>query len=168
MRTFGVCFGIQTRPKSEVFGSIIIRKKPMFRFGHYEIGHLYDILYTEDFNPNSRKLFVFERNLPKSYLGEQLRRICKTYLRTRIGQQTEELFTQPVEENSISAEVKTSVFIHQCKHCQTIYDATVGEPENGIVAGTAFADLPKSYVCPLCESPKGDFVAVEKTEQLVV
>jgi rubredoxin len=163
LRTFGISFAIQTRPKSELFGSVIIRKKPLIRFGDYTLLSLYDILYTDDFNPNSRKLYVFEKNLLKSYLGEQIRRICKTYLRTRIGKQTEDLFQQPVEENSISEETKTLELVYQCKHCYSIYDPAVGEPETGIAAGMPFDALPETYQCPLCESEKSEFVAVEKT-----
>ncbi len=164
LRTFGVCFGIQTRPKSEVFGSIIIRRKPGIRLGSYVPYHLYDILYTEDFNPNSRKLFVFEKNLPKSYVGEHIRRICKTFLRTRIGQQTEELFSQPLDETLFASEPKQPepVFVHQCSACGSVYDAEIGEPENGIEAGITFEALPDTYTCPLCEARKNEFVRVEK------
>ncbi len=162
LRTFGISFAIQTRPKSELFGSVIIRKKPLVHFGDYSIGHVYDILYTEDFNPNSRKLYAFEKNLLKSYLGEQIRRICKTYLRKRIGQETEELFAQPIVENSILTEAKTPVYVHQCKHCYSVYDPLIGEPDADILPGTSFDALPDLYVCPLCESPKSDFIKAEK------
>jgi len=38
----------------------------------------------------------------------------------------------------------------RCKHCNYIYSPVIGEPHNGIPAGTAFEDLPDSYVCPVC------------------
>ena len=34
-RTFGLCFGVQTRAKSEVFGSVLIRKRPLIRLGNW-------------------------------------------------------------------------------------------------------------------------------------
>ena len=37
-----------------------------------------------------------------------------------------------------------------CTICQYIYDPEVGDPDNGIAPGTPFADLPDSWVCPLC------------------
>jgi len=37
-----------------------------------------------------------------------------------------------------------------CKHCNYIYSEQLGEPHNGIKPGTAFEDLPDTYVCPVC------------------
>lgn len=44
-----------------------------------------------------------------------------------------------------------------CGICGYEYDPANGDPENGIKPGTAFADLPDSWVCPLCGAPKSDF-----------
>lgn len=44
-----------------------------------------------------------------------------------------------------------------CNICGYIYDPEVGEPDNGIAAGTSFESLPDSYVCPICEAPKSEF-----------
>lgn len=38
-----------------------------------------------------------------------------------------------------------------------IYDEAVGEPDNGIAAGTKWEDLPDDYVCPLCGVGKDMF-----------
>jgi rubredoxin len=37
-----------------------------------------------------------------------------------------------------------------CSLCGYIYDNERGEPHNGIPPGTAFEDLPDTYVCPVC------------------
>ena len=37
-----------------------------------------------------------------------------------------------------------------CTVCGYIYDEAVGDPDNGIAAGTKWEDLPDDYVCPLC------------------
>jgi rubredoxin len=37
-----------------------------------------------------------------------------------------------------------------CINCGYVYDPAVGDPENGVVPGTAFEDLPEDWVCPLC------------------
>ena len=34
--------------------------------------------------------------------------------------------------------------------CGYVYDPAVGDPDNGIAAGTAFEDLPEDWVCPVC------------------
>ena len=45
-----------------------------------------------------------------------------------------------------------------CDICGYEYNPDAGDPDNGIEAGTAFADLPEDWVCPLCGAEKGDFV----------
>lgn len=37
-----------------------------------------------------------------------------------------------------------------CTMCNYVYDEKRGEPHRGIKPGTKFADLPDSYVCPVC------------------
>jgi rubredoxin len=39
---------------------------------------------------------------------------------------------------------------YKCKLCGYIYSPLIGEPHNGIPAGTSFDDLPDTYVCPVC------------------
>ena len=48
-----------------------------------------------------------------------------------------------------------------CEVCGWVYDPAVGDPDNGIAAGTAFEDLPEGFVCPLCGVGKEQFVAEE-------
>ena len=48
-----------------------------------------------------------------------------------------------------------------CVVCGYTYDPAVGMPEDGIAAGTAFEDIPDSWVCPDCGVSKSDFEAVE-------
>jgi len=37
-----------------------------------------------------------------------------------------------------------------CTVCGYVYDPAVGDPDNGIEAGTAFENLPDTWVCPEC------------------
>jgi rubredoxin len=46
-----------------------------------------------------------------------------------------------------------------CSVCGYTYDETVGDPDNGIEAGTKFEDLPEDFVCPLCGVGKDMFEA---------
>jgi len=39
---------------------------------------------------------------------------------------------------------------YRCIACGYMYDPERGEPKNGIKPGTAFEDLPESYICPVC------------------
>lgn len=47
-----------------------------------------------------------------------------------------------------------------CIVCGYIYDPAIGDPENGVRAGTAFEDIPDDWVCPVCGVGKEEF---EKT-----
>jgi len=47
-----------------------------------------------------------------------------------------------------------------CTACGYIYDPMEGDPENGIVPGTAFEDLPDDWVCPECGAEKDAFEKV--------
>ncbi len=44
-----------------------------------------------------------------------------------------------------------------CEVCGWVYDEAVGDPDNGIAAGTAFEELPDDFVCPLCGVGKDNF-----------
>ncbi|MDI6617843.1 MAG: rubredoxin [Clostridiales bacterium] len=50
---------------------------------------------------------------------------------------------------------------YQCSVCGYIYDPSVGDPDAGIPAGTAFEDLPDDWVCPVCGVAKDQFEKVE-------
>lgn len=36
-------------------------------------------------------------------------------------------------------------------------DPAEGDPDNGVAAGTEFADLPAEWVCPVCGADKDSF-----------
>ena len=48
-----------------------------------------------------------------------------------------------------------------CNECAWVYDASVGDPAQGVAPGTAFADLPDEFVCPHCGvAEKDEFLNV--------
>lgn len=51
---------------------------------------------------------------------------------------------------------------YRCVLCGYIYDPAVGDPDNNIDPGTAFADLPEDWVCPECGVGKDQFEAVDE------
>ena len=159
-RTFGLCFGVQTRDKSEVFGSILIRKRPTLRLGRLGLLPVYDLYFTENYNPNSRTYFPFETGLMKNHLPNQLDRLCRKFNASR----------QTPKAVAIEAVEKTTTISlneqYQCPHCLTIYDENYGDEWAEIVPGVPFADLPEKYLCPTCDAPKSEFVRRE-TEVLV-
>ena len=46
-----------------------------------------------------------------------------------------------------------------CDVCGWVYDEAEGYADGGIVPGTAFADLPDDFACPLCGVDKDNFSA---------
>jgi rubredoxin len=50
---------------------------------------------------------------------------------------------------------------YQCVVCGFIYDEAVGMPDDGIPAGTKWADIPADWECPDCGVSKSDFDMVQ-------
>jgi rubredoxin len=48
-----------------------------------------------------------------------------------------------------------------CQQCGWVYDEAKGDPIGGILPGTRWADVPDSWVCPDCGTPKSDFEMLE-------
>ena len=46
---------------------------------------------------------------------------------------------------------------YTCVVCGYVYDPTEGDPANGVAAGTAFADIPDDWTCPICGAGKDEF-----------
>jgi rubredoxin len=160
-RTFGICFGIKTRKKSEIFSSILIRKRYLINGFGIKLFAVYDILCAKNFNPNERTGFVFSKGNPKSLLPEQLRRAVIKFYQNRLPHLKNE---QLVKKNTIEkSKPVEKEFLHQCVSCFTVYEARFGDLTQGITAGTSFANLPADYTCPLCESPKNTFKKIEKS-----
>ncbi len=79
IRTFGICIGIKTRKKSEVFSNILVRRKALFSIGKWGFFYTYDILCAKDYNPNERTDFVFSSDNPRAVLAEQVRRAVLSF-----------------------------------------------------------------------------------------
>jgi rubredoxin len=156
IRTFGLCIGIKTRTKSEVFSSILVRRRPLLRMGKWQFFFVYDILCAKDFNPNERTGEIYSKDNPKIVLGEQLRRAVFAF---NEHQQKKQSAAASSAQKITPVNTPASVTIlYQCKHCLTVYDAMLGEPENNIAPGTDFKNLSADYHCPLCEASKEDFI----------
>ncbi|MEZ0541221.1 rubredoxin [Fibrella arboris] len=158
-RTFGLCFGVQTRPKSEVFGSILIRRRALLRIGALPLLSVYDLYFTEQFNPNSRTYFLFEKGLLRSSLPVQVHRLCRQFSTQRLKIQYEQMPADPDEAPAPVLPVAPTVF--QCPHCFTAYDPQFGDSRNDVAPGTPFADVPETYLCPTCDAPKQEWVSIQ-------
>ena len=54
-------------------------------------------------------------------------------------------------------EDKSRMAKYTCKVCGYVYDPALGDPDSGIKPGTPFADLPDTWVCPVCGAGKAEF-----------
>ena len=52
---------------------------------------------------------------------------------------------------------KTASGKYVCSICGYVYDPEIGDPDNGIPAGTKFEDLPDDWHCPRCKQGKDKF-----------
>ncbi|WP_025764900.1 rubredoxin [Dyadobacter tibetensis] len=150
-RTFGLCFGIQTRPKSEVFGSVLIRKRMKVRIGPWALFPVYDIFHTDQFNPNNRSLIPFELGLWKAQLPGQIEKLCRRFNNQRSYDEQNRMVQQPAME-----EVLPIHTVFECPECLSHYDPLHGDPLQGIDPHTAFTDLPVEYSCLLCGGSKDE------------
>ena len=48
-----------------------------------------------------------------------------------------------------------------CVVCDYVYDPVLGDPDGGIIPGTAFEDIPQDWLCPVCGVGKEDFEPIE-------
>ena len=64
-------------------------------------------------------------------------------------------------ETKAEPETETELPKYECDVCGYIYDPAEGDPEAGIEPGTAFADLPDDWVCPICGVGKDQFSKLE-------
>ena len=49
---------------------------------------------------------------------------------------------------------------YKCNVCGYIYDPESGDEKGGIPEGTAFEELPKDWICPVCDAQKSDFTEI--------
>jgi hemerythrin-like domain-containing protein/rubredoxin len=74
---------------------------------------------------------------------------------------------QLIHEKYAEIVVNASAMLHRpslekwkCSVCDYTFDPLIGDPEHGIKPGTAFSELPDSWVCPVCFAPKSAFKEV--------
>ncbi|WP_345211386.1 rubredoxin domain-containing protein [Mucilaginibacter gynuensis] len=145
MRTYRLCFAIKTQPRTGLFGSVILKK---------QTGEHWEIMYTRDFNPNSKDFVVYKKRVPKAEIIKHLEELCRIYysfyadneLKTGNDHSHTEDTGEPVKQKTV----------HQCINCLSVYDETYGDNENGISPGIAFSDV-LNYSCPVCGSSKAYF-----------
>jgi rubredoxin len=165
-RTEGLILGVNNDP-NDLFYSIKIVEEGLFHLFGRKFFPVYHIRYKENFNPNepedkSFMDYVQKKNLPEfiSYLTEEYYSKQKAQ---RSKQRDPVVLPKPfVKKNDKIGQV------FQCSSCLTMYDPEFGDPDEGIVAGTYFSELPENYCCPVCSGPKKGFnLFIGQTEDYV-
>lgn len=150
--TYGLTFGISNDAgKRSHFASVILEKNaPPILIRDYEVRPTYNVLYSRNFDPNSLEYIVYAQDVDKIELPGLLMELSKKYF-SQLGR----IDPGPVEEVRTTDPPEQEVF--QCVECLTVYDPDAGDEISGIRPGKSFDQLPESYRCPLCESPKTGF-----------
>jgi rubredoxin len=148
--THGLTFTIKMRRESFLFTSIVIEKN--FESG---AGDRYNILYAKNFNPNNISYLTYAKNVKKEVIPALLIELSKHYFR-QLNPEKESR-----EEKEKQPQKVSTVLSYQCTHCLSIYDKRYGDSFNNIPPGVPFEELPESYTCHVCDSPKKYFVPLE-------
>lgn len=146
--THGLTFTIKTHRNILYFTNVVIEKDS----GKDSVpGEHYNILYAKNFDPNSVVYYPYARRMRREMIPSTLIELSKLY------------FRQLNPDKEVAEDIKSehapkgTVQRYQCSNCLTIYDENIGDPDAGIPAGIRFEDLPESYTCHVCDSPKSHF-----------
>jgi rubredoxin len=149
LKTSRLCFAIQMTPKSGLTGSVLIRK---------QAHNTFDVLNTQDFNPNSRALLVHRRGVDVHELAGCLIELTGQFY-DYLTKGSAVFVSEGMElEEDITTEIVHQVY--QCKYCLSQYDQRYGDQNYGIEIDTDFESL-ETYQCSVCDSPRESFVKVE-------
>lgn len=154
VRTYGLCFAVQTKSYAHLYASVLIRKRVVKNPGRLKSLERFDILHTKDFNPNTDEWITYREDVKKEDIGVYLVSLCKLYY-TRESE--EDLLNKEEEIKIKMGQPAVVKKVYQCPQCLSVYDEEAGDEQAGIPAGTAFEDLPDTYCCQLCETGKAAF-----------
>ncbi|HXD79044.1 MAG TPA: rubredoxin, partial [Puia sp.] len=159
IRTEGLSFVVKLQRGSGLPGSVVIRKQAAIRPGQWKMLDRYELWHTADFDPNSRDLELYRKDLEKEMLHPYLVSLCKEFYSLQSGCGEPEL-----EEGMRfgGSGGPTTEQVLECRDCLTQYHPAFGDPLNGIAAGTAIDQLDSGYSCPVCGAPRDQLDLVEK------
>ncbi|MWB93342.1 rubredoxin [Flavobacterium sp. GA093] len=157
--TYGLTFGLSEYNRDgHYFTSIVVEKNELPKdLESIKLRDTYNVLFAKNFDPNTREYIVHSQDIDKLELPNILIELSKKYfdeLGNSIAETTET--TQKKE--------KPQLDIYQCQECLTTYNSEYGDVDQGIAKGVLFANLPETYCCSLCESPKSNFKILEAVE----
>lgn len=153
--TYGLNFGINERAKDEnYFTSAVIEKNQVPTIvKEYNVRPTFNVLYCKNFNPNTKEYLMYAQDVDKMELPCLLMELSKLYF--------EKLGEIDDSDKQLTEEVKIEKEVYQCTECLTVYDPEFGDKNSNIKTGILFENLPKTYVCSVCEAKKERFKLVK-------
>ena len=128
-----------------------------------------DVTYTDEALYENKLSVVFEDKEKARKTLDNVREFIKNnptiYLSTHTPLGYENLENRKIIDlnNPPESIPPKDIFIKQpsgkyvCSICGYVYDPEIGDPTNGIPAGTKFEDLPEDWHCPRCKQGKDKF-----------
>lgn len=150
VRTYGLTFGIRTRPVF-ISTTVIIRKAKKKNI----FGKNYTILYSESFNHNNNDFVRLGTHFTKRQLPKALVGICKMYNLSLL--KGEDYKERPIQITNHEQPLHELKAVYECEECLTIYDPELGDSTRNIAPGTSFHKLPGDWTCSVCEADKGAY-----------
>ncbi len=155
--TYGLTIGYHERSEHpQYFTSMIIEKNPQPKIANeFENIASYNVLYCKNFDPNTGTYIPYAQNVEEIELPGLLMQLSQLYF-DQLDNSSENV-AKPKENKDMGIALNK---VHQCSNCMTVYDETIGDELNNIMAGTPFSELPSDYECSLCEAQKKEFEEV--------
>jgi len=162
--TYGLTFGISSM-YGRYFTAIVIEENPKPKaIPNFEIRPTYNVLYAKRFDPNTLQYLTYAQDVDKIELPGLLTELSRLFFEQLEEKNTVSEFAMVEVIDEDAVDEKT---VHQCANCLTIYDEAYGCSVQNIPANTTFEELPDSYCCTICDSPKEEFREVLKRELIV-
>ncbi len=145
--TYGLTFTIKPTDDIVPFTSVVIERN---REDNPEVQETYNILYSEEFNPNLTEYHYYARDIAKEIIPALLIELSFMYY--------EQLEEGAKAKEKGEGKPDTNPSMYQCKECLTVYDESFGDATADIPEGTSFEALPETYCCTLCGTTKDSFI----------
>lgn len=150
--TYGLTFGISNEVgKRSHFTSVVIEKNSSpILVKDFAIRPSYNVLYFENFDPNTQNYLTYAQDIDKIELPGLLMELSKMYF-DQLGRSLDS------EKQVVKDVIEAKQHVYQCQDCLTVYDESIGAENLGIKVGTSFENVPDDYKCPVCEGSKLNF-----------
>ena len=155
--TYGLTFAISNSNDANIyFTSIVVEKNGAPNLvKNFKVRSTYNVLYSENFDPNTQKYIMYAQDVDKIELSGLLMELSRMYFNQLSNKSTDREDVENDEEKI----KKRMVF--QCKDCLTIYDSEMGDERAEVEPNTLFNNLTSNYRCDVCDATKERFEEVE-------